>query len=141
MSTLRSLLRFLLVGGLSYAVDLGALYLLHGRLSLGLAPATLLAFLLALVVNFTLNRSLSFAAAPGRVRRQFLRYCALCAVNYGLTLLGVLGLVELGTHYLVAKTVMVGVGVAVNFVLCRYWVFPAVSHRSERPDYHPSVPV
>lgn len=118
----RSLRTFIVVGGVSYAVDTGTLFALHGPLGAGLAVATTVAYLLALVVNFSLNRA--FAFGGGRpVGAALVRYLVLCAGSYAATLAIVIGLSGLGLNYLLAKTAAVALTATVNFVVCRCWVF------------------
>src|SRR5262245_25158525 len=48
--------RFVIVGGVSFFLDAGTLFLLHGVWGMWLGPATALAFLTAFFLNFLLNR-------------------------------------------------------------------------------------
>jgi len=115
--------RFLLVGGVSYVVDLGALLALPHPLGLSLPTATTGAYLVAFVFTFTLNRLWVFGAGEQPVGGQMVRYLVLVGVNYLLTLVLVLGLVRLGVPVAVAKTVSVGLIAVLNFVAYRRFVF------------------
>ncbi len=117
-----SLSRYLCIGGLSFIADVGILFLTHGVLHIWLPLATTLAYLVAFVVNFGLNRIWAFESnAP--VGKQLTRYCALVAVNYGLTLAVVTGLAALGLEYLIAKAIATALTVLINYVAYRHWVF------------------
>jgi putative flippase GtrA len=114
--------RFLVVGGASVVVDAGLLWVLHGVLGLWLEPATALAFLTGLVVNFALNRQWSFGST-GRMRSQALRYAALVAMNLLVTVVLVRALTALGLMYLIAKVLTTAVLSVVNYVVSRKWIF------------------
>jgi putative flippase GtrA len=122
-AAMRTLLpRYIAVGALSVALDVGALAILHSALGVDLLLATTLAFALALVVNFTLNHRWAFGA-DGVLGRRMLRYSVIVAVNYGLTVGIIAGLTAIGVFYLVAKAVSVGLTAIVNFTGYRLWVF------------------
>ncbi|WP_298460433.1 GtrA family protein [uncultured Cellulomonas sp.] len=116
------LLAYVLVGGLSYAVDAGLLLALSSGLGVAVWVAATVGYWTSVVVNFGLNRLL-FHTGAGGVHRHAVRYGALLAVNYLVTL-GVLHLGEqLGVPLLVTKTFAVGLTTCWNFVLYRVWVF------------------
>src|SRR5262245_8808335 len=117
-----SAVRFLVVGVLSVAVDAGALYVLHGVLHVWLPVATALAFLVAFVVNFGLNRVWAFKTA-GNVGRQLRRYLSLVLINLVLTVILVQGLTWLGLPYLVAKGVTSALLAIANYIVSRKWIF------------------
>ncbi|WP_075020896.1 GtrA family protein [Actinomadura madurae] len=117
-----SAIRYLIIGGLSFAVDFGVLFVAHGMLDVRLPVATTAAFLTSFAVNFGLNRVWSFGSrAP--VGRQLVRYVGLVVVNTVVTVLLVSGLAAVGVQYLVAKTIVTGGLVALNYVAYRVWVF------------------
>ena len=116
--------RFLVTGGVTAAVDLGALAWLHGGLHLPVAASTALAYACAFAVNFSLSRRWAFAAGrSGRARRQVARYLLLVGVNLVLTVAIVSGLTAAGLYYLAAKLVAIAVLAVGNFFTYRHWVF------------------
>lgn len=117
-----SLLRYLVIGVLSFAADAGTLYLTHGVLHMWLPLATTIAYAIAFIINFGLNRAWAFESSSP-VGRQLTRYIGLVLVNYLLTLAIVTGLAGLGLVYLLAKVIATGVTVALNYVAYRTWVF------------------
>jgi putative flippase GtrA len=121
-STSRSLPRFLVTGALSFAVDVGTLFVAHGVLRIWLPLATTLAYAVAFTINFSLNRLWAFASTAA-VGGQVGRYLALTAVNYVVTVAAVSGLAAAGLHYLVAKVITAAVIAAVNYIAYRLWVF------------------
>jgi putative flippase GtrA len=114
--------RYLIIGGLSFAVDVGVLFVAHGMLDVLLPVATTAAFLTSFAVNFGLNRVWSFGSRSP-VGRQLVRYVTLVAVNTMLTVLLVSGLAAIGVQYLVAKTVATAGLIVLNYAAYRMWVF------------------
>jgi putative flippase GtrA len=82
----RQIPSFAAIGLIGYVVDAGVTYL--GAKYLGLSPeiARPPGFLIATVVNFALNRAITFRHAKAPPMRAFLRYCLVAAaglaVNY-----------------------------------------------------------
>ena len=77
---------FALVGAFGFVVDSGLTYLFVGLLGLDPLVARLPAFGIATVVNFALNRALTFAGTRTPLLVAFVRYCMVCgaglAVNW-----------------------------------------------------------
>jgi putative flippase GtrA len=121
-------LRFLVVGGLSLVADAGSLFVLHGVLKIWLPPATALAYGIAFVVNFGLNRAWVFQA-NGSAVRHLQRYIALVIVNLGITVVVVPALAAMGMQYLYAKLATAFVLACANYVVSRRWVFAEVRVR------------
>jgi putative flippase GtrA len=115
-------IRFLIVGGLSAAVDAGSLYVLHGVLDIWLPVATAIAFLVAFGINFGLNRIWTFEAT-GNARWHLVRYGSLVLVNLALTVLLVQALTWLGLIYLVSKVLTTATLAVSNYFVSRRWVF------------------
>jgi len=117
--------RYVVVGGLTFLIDIAFLKLFHGVLGVALTPAVVGAFLIAFAFNFTASRMWTFArtARDGQAHRQMARYLLLVGVNLGSALLIVVGLSSVGVNYLVAKLVAGAVNAAGNFVAYRHWIF------------------
>lgn len=117
-----SAVKFAVVGGLSLVADAGALYVLHGVARLPLPPATALAYGVAFIVNFGLNRLWAFESSSA-VGRQLWRYLALVVVNLFLTVALVQGLTVAGLPYLVSKVVTTAGLSIMNYFISRRWIF------------------
>jgi putative flippase GtrA len=115
-------LRFALVGGVSLAADAGSLFLFHGVLHIWLALATAMAYGVAFVVNFGLNRAWVFKT-NGSMAAQLRRYVALVMANLAVTVLAVQGLVLATMPYMEAKLAVAVVLAIVNFFVSRRWIF------------------
>lgn len=112
----------MIIGVLSFGIDAGTLFFTHGILRIWLPLATAIAYGLAFVVNFGLNRVWSFAST-GRVSWQLGRYFMLIGVNYAMTVAIVTGLAAVGLHYMLAKVAAAAVTAVINYIACRNWVF------------------
>lgn len=125
-------LLFLLVGGVSAAIDAGGFVVLT---SLGMTPllASPISFLASFAFNFLANRSVVFRAPPERW--QIVRYTSLVAVNTGISTLLVAGGIALGMTPLFAKLTSMALIAMWNFVLLRIWVFrPSAAARRLRDE-------
>lgn len=124
-----SVARFLVIGGLCFAVDLGLLWIGHEVLGIPVAVATPVAFLVSFFLTYTLQRIVSFAS-DARVPRSLLRYTTLVALNTVATT----AIVWLSTltpaGWLGGKVVAVIATTTWNYFAYRYWVFPAPGNRS-----------
>lgn len=126
----RALLRYLTIGALSIAIDVGLLYVLHTVLGVLLAVATTTSFLVSVIFNFALNRAAMVGSRISGVSRHALRYAVLVLVNLGITVLVVTGAEHAGVSYLLAKLAVVAASTGWNFVLYRRWVFAAAGTTS-----------
>lgn len=123
------LVKFLVVGVASFAIDLGLLALLHEVGGVDLWIATPIAFLASLVFNFLVQRKFTFQSGA-RAHVSFLKYGVLVLFN----LVAIDVIVNLfaasGISYAVGKVVATVVTTAWNFLLYKYWIFkprPAVA--------------
>lgn len=117
-----SAVRFFTVGGISFVVDTGSLIVFHGWFGIWLPLATTMAFGVAFVVNFGLNRIWAFGS-DGAVGRQLTRYTYLVVANLGLTVALVQGLTWAGLSYVWAKIVTTTILAIANYFVSRLWVF------------------
>jgi len=117
-----SLVRYLVVGLTSFAVDAGILITLREGADAPLLLAATVSFWTALLFNFTLNRVWSFSGRD-TVKVSFAKYLALVGANYVATL-GILAVgTRLGVHYVVVKALATATTVCWNYLAYRYWVF------------------
>ncbi len=114
--------KFLLVGGTSFAIDLGLLILLHEVFSVDLWIATPIAFLTSLVFNFFVQRSFTFKSTQRRTS-SMVRYGSLVVFNTLMTDIIVNLFHELSLTYTVGKIVATALTMIWNFFLYKHWVF------------------
>lgn len=114
--------RYLLVGGLSFAVDFFLLVFLHEYFAVELWLATPIAFLTSLVVNYLLSRFFTFAGVGAR-GTSFLKYIALVVFNTAAASLIVSGFEAVGSSYMLGKVASTVLMTIWNFFAYKHWVF------------------
>jgi putative flippase GtrA len=128
-----SVAKFLIVGGLSFAIDLGTLAVLHDLFHVDLWIATPIAFIVSLLFNFGAQRSFTFRSNSRR-DLSFLKYIALVAFNTVATDVIVNAIAAVGLSYAIGKVVSTGLTMAWNYFLYRHWIFKR--SQSERAFSH-----
>ena len=113
---------YLVLGVVTFAVDVVLLVLLDRLTPLPLPVCVAAADTLAWALHFQLNRTLNFrSCAPAGP--QALRYgvvvCGCLVISAGVTS----GVAELGVNVAVARLVVGGCIAACGYVACRWWVF------------------
>jgi putative flippase GtrA len=114
--------RYLLVGGFCFLVDVGLLWLAHDVLGAPLAFATPIAFLASFAVTYTLQRVIAFAS-DAKVVPSVARYTALVVFNTIATTAIVWLIDGAGWGWLAGKIVAVVATTVWNYFAYRYWVF------------------
>lgn len=119
--------RFVLSGGTVSVVYLGLGLLLSGPVGLSIQIAIPIAYVLSVLLNYTLQRWFVFAHSERFAlsrRTQFLRYVQVGAVQYGLTALATAVLPDLiGVSEKIVFVVVAMAAAAITFVLLRFVVF------------------
>jgi putative flippase GtrA len=126
-----SAVRYLLVGGAAFLIDVGLLAALHDLLRMPLVVATPTAFISSFALTFILQRWLTFNSDAG-LAASAVRYTMLVAINTLATTAIVSGIAALGAPWIVGKIVAVGSTTVWNFFLYKYWIFANRGH--SRPD-------
>ena len=118
------LLKFGLVGGSGYAVNLAVFAVLTGPLGVHHIAAAIGAFCVAVANNFTWNRLWTFDATDGHAGFQAARFFAVSLVGLGLNLI-LLELFVSGLELpaLASQALAVGLTMPVNFVGNKLWTF------------------
>jgi putative flippase GtrA len=118
------LVRFALVGGTGFVLNLAVYALCVHALGVPYQGAAVLAWLVAVLNNFVLNRHWTFDASAGRIHFQAIRFfvVSLVAFAFGLVLLTLL--VELGGVAKVpAQALAVAASTPLNFLGNKLWSF------------------
>jgi putative flippase GtrA len=118
------LVRFSLVGGSGYAVNLAVYSTLVVAFDVQYVIAAMIAFCVAVTNNFMINRRWTFKATDGSVTFQAPRFLivSLCALGLNLIVLELLVDV-LDVHKVVAQAAAILAATPVNFVGNKLWSF------------------
>jgi putative flippase GtrA len=120
------LVRFGLVGGVGFVVNLAVYALCVHALSIDYRFAAVVAWLVAVVNNFVLNRHWTFDARDGRARFQAIRFVVVSLVAFGFSLLLLTLLVEgAGIAKVPAQALAVAGATPLNFLGNKLWSFRA----------------
>lgn len=134
------LARFIIVGGISFVIDLGLLMMLHEVFLVDLLIATPVAFLISLAFNYALQRVFTFRAENGK-SVSFIKYCLLVAFNTVAVDLIVNFFDWLGAGYQVGKVVATVLTTAWNFLLYKHWIFKSSAGKDTAADTIPAPPL
>jgi putative flippase GtrA len=120
------LVRFGLVGAVGFIVNLAVFALLVHALGVQYLIANVVAWLVAVLNNFILNRHWTFDAKDGQARFQAIRFFAVSAIAEGFSLLILTLLVEGGgMAKLPAQAIAVACSTPLNFLGNKLWSFRA----------------
>ena len=119
------LIRFGMVGGLGFAVNLAVYALFVHVLSTPYQIAAVLAWLVAVLNNFVINRHWTFDASAGRVHFQALRFFVVSLAAFVLVNLVLLTLLveEVGMAKVPAQALAVAASTPFNFLGNKLWSF------------------
>lgn len=127
------LVKFLGVGGASFAIDLGLLALLHQVGGVDLWIATPIAFLTSLVFNFFIQRKFTFKSSS-RAHVSFAKYGALVLFNLVATDVIVNVIADSGQSYAIGKLAATVATTGWNFLLYKHWIFKPAKAEGHHVD-------
>ena len=123
------LVRFGLVGGFGFALNLAVYAFCVHVIGIDYHAAAVVAWLVAVLNNFVLNRHWTFDAGEGRVHFQAMRFLVVSLVAFGVSLLLLTLFVEAaGIAKVPAQALAVAISMPLNFLGNKLWSF-----RSEVP--------
>src|ERR1700730_7810602 len=129
------LVRFGIVGGMGFAVNIAVYTLCVHAIGLDYHVAAVVAWLVAVMNNFVLNRHWTFDAGDGRMHFQAMRFLVVSLVAFGVSLLLLTVFVEAaGTAKVPAQALAVATSMPLNFLGNKLWSF-----RSEPEIYTAEV--
>ena len=125
------LVRFSIVGGTGYVINLTVFALLVTVTGVHYIPAAVLAFCVAVTNNFLLNRHWTFRATQGTASFQAPRFIlvSLVALAFNLAVLNAL-VAWAGTNEVAAQAAAIIAATPLNFIGNKLWSFRRRVHRS-----------
>jgi len=118
----RSIVRYLIAGGLAFAVDFGLLAFLHEVLGWGTWESAAIAFIVSFVFTYTIQRTFTFGStAPHGA--ALIKYVLLVAFNTVATAVIVALIDATPLGWAVGKVVATAATTVWNYFAYRYWVF------------------
>jgi putative flippase GtrA len=118
------LMRFGIVGGVGFVVNVAVYTLFVHSVGLDYRAANVVAWLVAVVNNFLLNRHWTFDARDGRAHAQAIRFLLVSLVAEAVSLLLLTALVEgAGIAKVPAQALAVAASMPLNFLGNKLWSF------------------
>jgi putative flippase GtrA len=118
------LLRFLIVGITTFALNFCLIWLLYGKALLDYRIAVSCAYFITVVAHFILNRSFTYGQKGGSIAPDTLKYGIMLLVNYLITLSITTATVELAKLTPYYGIVFATVATAFSsFILMKHFVF------------------
>ena len=118
------LVKFGLVGGSGYLINLAVFAVLSGNLGLHHVPAAIGAFCVAVTNNFLINRHWTFAAGEGHAGFQAMRFFAVSIAALLINLIALEALVSYASlGDLSAQAIAVAIAMPFNFLGNKLWTF------------------
>lgn len=115
--------RYVLVGGTTFVIDFGILFCLHGLLKLNLAGSTSVAYWIAIIYNFVLNRYWTFDAhEKNSLKHHITTYLLLLVFNYLFTVTFV-SIVGSHINYIIAKALAVLIQMSWTYFIYKNHIF------------------
>jgi putative flippase GtrA len=118
-----SLIRYIVIGGVTFLMDFLLLVLLHGVLDVNVLIAASLSYWTAIAFNFVANRFWTFGATDTPVIKHLIAYLLLLGFNYLFTVAFIGIATNLDVHYTVAKIVSVAIQTSWTYALYKKVIF------------------
>jgi putative flippase GtrA len=116
-------IRYLVVGGTTFIIDFGILYLLHGELKVNIAIATSISYWISIIYNFILNRYWTFDVREKEsLKKHISTYFVLLVVNYIFAVIFV-SIMSHYINYIIAKAIAVGIQMIWTYPIYKKLIF------------------
>jgi putative flippase GtrA len=120
----KSFITFALVGLLSAVIYFGLISVLWEWMGLNYLAAVAAAYLLTVVIQFNLNRYLTFRSHTGRLLSHIKKYVIMVSVNLMITVMIVdvsVQVLQMSPYW--GAAFAIGVTVLVGYVMAKFWIF------------------
>ena len=120
----RSFLRYIFIGGTTFALDFGLLVLLHGLAQINVLVAASVSYWTSIIFNFTMNRFWTFGVRSRvNIHKHVAMYGLLLAVNYLFTVGFIAVATHFGMHYTIAKIISVAIQTSWTYFIYKKIIF------------------
>jgi putative flippase GtrA len=127
-----SVLLFLSVGLFTAVINFSSFAFFYKIAGLNYQLAVSIAYVLALLVHFSCNRSITFKKHDNPLPSQLVRYSFMVAINYCVTLITVRFVVEnLHLSPFIGLIAAISITIGSGYVLSRFWVFKLSTPKSD----------
>lgn len=117
------LVKYVLVGGSTFSIDLGLLYIMHGLLGLNIAASASFAYWISISYNFVLNRHWTFSSSEKKsLLKHLTLYFVLLVFNFLFTVTFVAILSE-HFNYIFVKIAAVLLQTSWTFLVYKKMIF------------------
>lgn len=127
-----SFMRYLLIGGSTFALDILMLFTLHAKLDVKIAAATSIAYWVSITYNFLLNRYWTFSISEKEdLQKHITSYFLLLVINYFFTVV----FVSFFSHhmsYILAKALAVIIQMTWTYYLYKNYIFTSKNQIEEK---------
>lgn len=118
-----SFVRYVAIGGTTFALDFFFLILLHGILDINIIVAATVAYWTSIVFNFLANRFWTFEATETHIAKHAAAYGMLLAMNYLFTVGFIGAATHFGMHYTIAKIISVAIQMTWTYIAYKKMIF------------------
>lgn len=116
-------MRYVVIGGTTFALDFVLLVALHGVLGINLFLATTIAYWTSIAFNFLANRFWTFGATETSITKHLAGYLTLLGINYLFTVAFLTVATHFGMHYTIAKVVAVIIQISWTYYAYKKFIF------------------
>lgn len=126
--------RYLFVGGTTFIIDFGLLFLLHDTIGTTITFATSAAYWISIIYNFVINRHWTFDAnEKANLKRHITTYFILLVANYFFAVIFV-AIVSNFMYFLLAKALAVIIQMTWTYYLYKNYIFIKSKNKSPLDD-------
>jgi putative flippase GtrA len=118
-----SFVRYVAIGGTTFALDFFILVGLHGGLGVNLVVATTISYWVSIAFNFLANRFWTFGVTETHIIKHLTAYMILLGFNYLFTISFMAVATHAGMHYTVAKILAVAIQISWTYFAYKRYVF------------------
>jgi len=118
-----AIVRFAIVGSFATAIDLSTYFLLIQLTSLGAVASNIGAFLVSLLISFSVHSRWTFRYESKRLRRELIKFVIVATIGVMLSTLIIFALVNNGLSEITAKLISILAISIWNFQLNKIWTF------------------